>query len=472
MFDLLLKNGTIITVDGQNRVISDGYVAVKDGIIAEIGEMESLDPAARAEKVMDMEGYAVMPGLIDAHGHGGHCLIRTLGEHYDQEWDKMAEYIYYFCTDREFWRSEGALAAAERIKFGTTTAVSMIGSTPRVDSFQALEANLEGSALTGIRQFSGIGFADGTWPKKARRFKDDGNFEDVTVSLEQALKVTEESVRQLRDRYPRTMAIVAPGRMGRRPDSNIEQNIYQNREMARVAKEYQVPLHSHAYGGDVKFLYDTTPEVLNPATSLTHNIGYSDDEIDIMADTGTYALHGPTTYSNVTGHCKVMEMLEKGVNLAVVTDGTAPDRSFDLWRDMKNVQLLQRYRFRNNGLLPCGRVLRMVTIEPAKALGIDNVTGSLEVGKKADMITVNVRQPHLAPFGAMPVQRLVYHAMGQDVDNVIIEGDVVMENRHLTKADEKKILDDAAISFEKMLSRLGRKDVIENDRLYSLCQYV
>lgn len=139
---------------------------------------------------------------------------------------------------------------------------------------------------------------------------------------------------------------------------------------------------------------------------------------------------------------------------------------------MKNVQLLQRYRFRNNGLLPCGRVLRMVTIEPAKALGIDNVTGSLEVGKKADMITVNVRQPHLAPFGAMPVQRLVYHAMGQDVDNVIIEGDVVMENRHLTKADEKKILDDAAISFEKMLSRLGRKDVIENDRLYSLCQYV
>ena len=86
MFDLLLKNGTIITVDGQNRVISDGYVAVKDGIIAEIGEMESLDPAARAEKVMDMEGHAVMPGLIDAHGHGGHCLIRTLGEHYDQEW--------------------------------------------------------------------------------------------------------------------------------------------------------------------------------------------------------------------------------------------------------------------------------------------------------------------------------------------------------------------------------------------------
>ena len=192
MFDLLLKNGTSITVDGQNSVISDGYVAVKDVIIAEIGEMESLDPAARAEKVMDMEGHAVMPGLIDANGHGGHCIIRTLGEHFDQVWDKMAEYIYYFCTDREFWRSEGALAAAERIKFGTTTAVSMIGSTPRVDSFQALEANLEGSALTGIRQFSGIGFADGTWPKKARRFKDDGNFEDVTVSLEQALKVTED----------------------------------------------------------------------------------------------------------------------------------------------------------------------------------------------------------------------------------------------------------------------------------------
>lgn len=470
-FDLLLVNGTVITVDGENRVIEDGYVAVKDQLIAGIGEMKNLREGVSAKRVMDMKGHAILPGLIDAHGHGGHCLTKTLGEHYDAKWDVMAEQIYYSCTDEDFWYNEAMLAASERIKFGTTTAVSMIGSTPRVDSIEAVEANLAGSSKTGIRQFSGIGFADGPWPKTARQYKKDGSFSDVGVSLEDAAAVTEESVKKLRDKYPRARAIVAPGRMGCRPEMSWEENIFQNKTMAQLAQEYEVPLHTHAYGGDVKFMYETSPEILTPALSLTHSTGYSEEEIDILKGTGAFVIHGPTTYSNVVGHCKVVEMLEKGVNLVVATDGTAPDRSYDLWRDMKNVQLLQRYRMKNNGFIPCGLALRLVTIEPARLLGIDGMTGSLEVGKKADIITVNVMQPHLAPFGVMPIQRLVYHAMGQDVDNVIIEGEVVMENRTLTKIDEAKMLDEAAKSFALMMKRLNRPDVLKDRRLYCLNHY-
>lgn len=470
-YDLLLINGTIITVDDENRVIPDGYIAVKNQCIAAIGEMKELQGVSDAERVMDMQGHAILPGLIDAHGHGGHCLIRTLGEHYDAQWDAMAEHIYYFCVDEDFWYNEAMLAASERIKFGTTTAVSMIGSTPRVDSIEAVEANLAGSAEVGIRQFSGIGFADGPWPKTARQYKKDGSFVDVKVSLEDAAAVTEASVKELRGKYPRATAIVAPGRMGRRPEMNDEENIFQNKAMARIAGDYGVPLHTHAFGGDVKFMHETSPEVLTPAISLSHSTGYSDEEMDILKETGAFVIHGPTTYSNVMGHCKVVEMLERGINLAVVTDGTAPDRSYDLWRDMKNVQLLQRYRKKDNGFIPCGLALRLVTIEPAKLLGIDHMTGSLEVGKKADIITVNVMQPHLAPFKVMPIQRLVYHAMGQDVDNVIIEGEIVMENRVLTRIDESKMFAEAEKSFDLMLQRLGRKDVLENPNLYSLNQY-
>lgn len=140
--------------------------------------------------------------------------------------------------------------------------------------------------------------------------------------------------------------------MGLRPDESREMNIRHNREMDRLAREYDVPLHTHAYGGDVQFLYDTTPEVLTPRLSLVHSTGYSDRELEILAETGAYVFHGPTTHSNITGHCRVMEMLEQGVNLAVVTDGTASDRSYDLWRDMKNIQLLQRYRYKDGSLLP------------------------------------------------------------------------------------------------------------------------
>ena len=109
----------------------------------------------------------------------------------------------------------------------------------------------------------------------------------------------------------------------------------------------------------------------------------------------------------------------------------------------------------------------MVTIEPARALGLDKEIGSLEVGKKADIITIDYRQPHLFPF-QMPVTRLVNHAMGQDVDNVIVEGEIVLHNRHFTLFDEAKMLDQAKDAQDQMLWRLNRPDVLINDRLYTL----
>ncbi len=284
---------------------------------------------------------------------------------------------------------------------------------------------------------------------------------------ETAYQTTEQAVKRLNDRHPRGTCIVAPGRMGRRPDESDQANIRHNREMHRIASEYGVPLHTHAYGGDVQFLMDHTPEVLTPRLSLTHSTGYSRQELEILAKTGAFVFHGPTTHANIVGHCPVQEMLELGINLAVVTDGTAPDRSYDLWRDMKNVQLFQRFRKKDGNLIPCGQALELVTIEPARALGMDHLIGSLEPGKRADIITINVNQPHLAPFGVMPVQRLVYHAMGQDVDMAIVDGVVAMENRRLTQIDEKKLLEDAVRAFEKMTSRLNRPEVMENPNLWS-----
>ena len=470
MWDLLLINGVVIPVDKDHHTYDKGYVAVDGNSIAALGPMEQLPQDATAARVIDCSGHAVLPGLVDAHGHGGHCLIKTLGEHLDGGWEAMAEEIYYRCTDGEFWRAEGALAAAERLKFGTTTGVSMIGSTPRVDSIEPLTAHFEGSVATGIRQLSGIGCPYGAFPKRARVWNQDGSTTEVDVTPETAYRTTEDAVRTLNGKHPRMTCIVAPGRMGRRPDEGDEANIRHNREMFRIARQYHVPLHSHGYGGDVQFMADHTPEVLTPRLSLTHSTGYSQQELEILARTGAYVLHGPTTHANIVGHCPVQEMLEMGVHLAVVTDGTASDRSFDLWRDMKNVQLLQRFRHKDGSLIPCGKALELVTIEPARALGMDRLVGSLEVGKRADIITVNVEQPHLAPFGLMPVQRLVYHAMGQDVDCVIVDGAIAMEGRKLTQIDEHKVLADAARALDMMMSRLGRPEVAENPRLYGLRQ--
>lgn len=467
MFDILIIHGTVITADREHHIYSDGYVAVQGDRIAAVGDMRELSSIPPAVKVIDAGKNAVLPGLVDGHGHGGHCLVKTLGEHL-YAWEPMAEEIYYRCTDEEFWYAEGALAAAERVKFGITTGVSMIGNTPQIDILEPLEANLAASSSVGIRQMSGIGCANGPWPKHARRFMKDGSVKEYDVTPDMAYEATRRSVAEFNGKYPRASCIVAPGRMGRRPGETDEANIRHNRTMLEIAKEYQVPLHTHAFGGDVQFLHDTLPESLDYMLSLTHSTGYSEEELNILASSAAYVFHGPTTRSAIRKFCPVYKMLQKGIHVAVVTDGTAPDRSYDIWRDMKNVQLLQRSSEEDTGVLPCGKVLELVTAEPARALGIYDQVGSLEKGKKADVIIVNVHQPHLAPFGVMPVQRLVYHAMGQDVDTSIIDGQVVMEHRKLLTVNEEKILQDAERAFEAMMERFGRKDVMDPGDLYGL----
>lgn len=464
MFDLLLTNGIIITVDENNRVIENGYIAVKDEIIVEIGNMSDLKDTAK--KVMNMEGHAILPGLIDGHGHCGHSLIRTLDEHNPNIEETMAK-IQNHCTDDEFWFNDGVISALERIKFGTTTAVSMFDRAMPINHTHSLEASMRGSAMTGIRQFTGWGAPYRKWLDYTREWKEDGTCEDIKIDAQTFIVNTEYCAEKLNNKYKRATFIVAPSRMGNRPEIDEKTNEYFDSEMYRISRKYNLPLHTHIYGGDIKAIYNRTPQILGPWMSCVHCIWIDDEEIDIMSKTKPYFFHGPTTWSNVVGHPKVIEMMEKQIPTAIVTDGSGPDRSYDLWRDMKNIQLFQRFRTKEAGLLPCGTVLRMATIEPAKALGIDSYTGSLEVGKKADMITVDMMQPHLVPFHVMPIQRLVYHAMGQDVDNVIIEGEIVMENRTFTQIDEKQALMNVQKSFEKMYERLN-KDVMTNPYLYEL----
>ena len=123
-------------------------------------------------RTIDGTRLAVLPGLIDAHGHAGHCLIRTLGEQ-STHWISMANEIYDRFTDDFFRYADGALAAAERLKFGLTTGVSMMGSSSRCDRAELLDAHFEGSLKTGIRQFAGLGCAAPPWPKTIRHWQGD-----------------------------------------------------------------------------------------------------------------------------------------------------------------------------------------------------------------------------------------------------------------------------------------------------------
>lgn len=464
MLDILILNGTVITVDAKHQVFQPGFVAIQGDSIVQMGPMEAMPEGLSAKKTIDAKGLAVMPGLIDGHGHAGHCLVKTMAESSDTAtggwWGNMAEDIYFHYTDEFFWHAEGALAAAERLKFGITTGVSMLGSTPRPDHIPLLEAHFAGSIKTGIRQISGIGSCEGPWPKKPWIWNH-GKPTETTFTPEQMVENTEYSVKHLNGKHKRQFCVVAPGNLGisEANGDTREFAIWKNKAMGRIAKEYQVPLHTHVYGEGLQFVYDTTPEILGPTTSLTHSTKLSKQEIQIFADTGAVLFHGPTTRANIKNRCPVYEVLRAGGEVVIVTDGTAPDRSYDIWRDMKIFQVLHRGRENDTLLAPPGRVLEMCSIRVAKAFGMEKLIGSLEVGKRADVIIINTQQPHLAPFGTMPVQRVVYHAQGQDVDTVIVDGEVMMENRKLLHCDEKQILRDAEKALEQLYSRLGEEKV-------------
>lgn len=469
MLDLLITNGTVITMDKKHTIFDNGYVLIADGKIVDIGLMSNLPSNVQVKKTIDASGCAVLPGLIDTHAHAGHCLTKTLGEHIGDAWTDMAESIYYEYSDSEFWRAEAALAAAERIKFGVTTGVSMIGSTARICDLDVIEAHLEGSVSTGINQISGTGCPSPTWPKKARRWLDSKNYEQQTITAEMAFDFTRDALKTFRGKYKNADFIVMPSRIGEDPQNSKELNIRQNVEMAHLAREFDTPIHSHSYSGDINFVKATSPDVLQTKMYLAHCTGMLPEEWDIMANNDISVCHGPSTHANIMSRCPAYEMLKAGVNVVVATDGTAPDRSFDILKDIKIFQILHRAHFHNGDILPAGMALEACTIRAARAIGKDSTIGSLEVSKNADIIIIDCEQPHLAPFGIMPVQRLVYHATGADVRDTIINGSIAMENRILIHINQKKVLADARVAFEIMMKRSKiDKFATENPHLWDI----
>jgi cytosine/adenosine deaminase-related metal-dependent hydrolase len=233
-----------------------------------------------------------------------------------------------------------------------------------------------------------------------------------------------------------------------------EHDRLQARRVREVAARWQTRIHSDAFAGMVRMAAQDEWALLGPDVHLQHLRGISLDEVEILAQTGTHATHAASS-NQATGRCPLPELMQAGVNVAITTDGTAPKVSFDLLQALRRAQTVHQLMSRDVFLLPPGKLLEMVTIDAAKALGWDDEIGSLDVGKKADVIVVNLRQPHLTPSHFMPVHRLIYEAVGNDVETVIVDGRVVMRDRRVMTVDEAGALDLGEEESRKLIARAG-----------------
>jgi len=458
MVDILIENGTIITMDKERRIIERGSVAILEDRIVDIGK-ES-ETKYDADKVINAKNKVVMPGLIDAHGHAGHGLIKTICEHSSNEWEAFADRVYRHFTTKESWYVEGLLSAAEKLKFGTTCGVSFLGGGVTFRSDDPVFADMHAKAIedAGIRGIFGIGPSGLYYPLGSTGFSTYQGAERVEseVTFENSLKITETVLRKWsRPGKGRVHACLALNRVS--PSSKeakaeeIDAIAGQAAEIRRLADNYKVSIMSHAHGGEVEFAYRNHPFSLGSDVQLVHCDGISEAEIAILAKTGTKVIHCPSARAIIAKRCPVVELLDAGINVAIATDGSAPDRSFCLFKDMRLAMRLQQTHFGSSNYLPPGKILEMVTIDAAENLGLSSLIGSLEVGKKADVILLDMMKPHLVPF-FMPVHRVVYEALGTDVDTAIVDGKILMQNRQLKSLDEEEVLRKAQHEAERIVN--------------------
>lgn len=471
MIDLLLINGTVITVDGDRRVIENGAVAVENSRIKHIGKTEELLKRHEdAKEIINCKNKLILPGFIDVHGHAGHSMFKALAYDTMSYWMPIMTETYHNNTTDEFWYKEGKLAALERLKFGVTCGLSVISNSQRSDDPIFSINHAKGYGEVGVREIIAVGPSNPPYPRKFTRIVNGKKIEKL-VSFDEMLEGAERAIRATNHIYNDTIrAFISPfvlvssvNQSGlTAPDiaTNLtKQDKYMTKRVREIASKYNTRIHTEAFGGMIRLAATDENALLGADVHLQHCTGISFDEAMILAETGTHVCSAPSA-GQLINRCPVPELIELGTNVAISTDGSSPAVSFDLLNAAKKTQLTQQGALQDRFYLPPGKLLEMITIDAAKAIGWDDEIGSLEVGKKADIITVDMHQAHLSP-NFMPVHKLILYASGQDVDNVIVNGEIRMRDRKVMTVNEYELIEEATEEAFETIDRAGLKKYME-----------
>ena len=478
LIDLLIEHGTVITVDAGRRVIEDGAVAVDGDRIVAVGPTAELKARYTARKTINAYRQAVLPGFIDSHAHAGHGLLKTMGGGDGEAWSAACETIYTVGSDEEFWYAEARLAALERVKCGTTTGVCLFGggdSIMRVDDPIYATRHCDAIAEIGTRSFLAVGPSRPPAPRVYGSWKGDQRT-DREVSFDEMFATCEAVIQSQHGRADGRVNICVTLPVYH-PDQTPDQLHYaelfrsQAKDYFGLATRYGLTFTQDGHRtGSLKLAHEEFG-LLGPTSFMSHSIDLTEADIAACVATDTRIVHNPSAIMSIRGRCPVPELLTAGVTVALGSDGIAPDRSYDMFRHMFQCMHYHRRHFRDAGVLPHGKVLEMVTIDAARTLGLDHEIGSLEVGKKADIILVDLFKPHLMPLN-MPVYRVTAFANGADVTTTIVNGKVLMEHGRVTTVDEAEVMERAQAATDLMIRRTGFEHLLESpDTLWRAVHY-
>ena len=437
---ILITGGTLLTMDGEDSVVR-GDLYIEDGRIISVGEQGNRE----AELVIDARGCAILPGFVQTHIHLCQTLFRGAADDLPLiDWLKKRVWPMEAAHTEKSVRASALLAIAEMIKGGTTCALTMETVNHTAEALRAVEE-------TGFRATIGKCMMDkgDDVPREL--------YEDTRASIRESLALIEEWHGRADGRIRCCFA----------PRFAVSCTRELLTEVARLARERGVMIHTHASEnrdeiemveretGLRNCLYLDSLGLTGSDVALAHCVHLDDAEIDMLKRTGTHVLHCPSSNLKLgSGIARISEMLERGVSVSLGADGAPCNNRLDMLTEMRTAALLQKVS-RGADALPARRVLRMATIDGARALGLDQEIGSLEAGKRADISIINLTDVHTTPRSTNTVSTVVYAALASDVQTVVIDGQLVMRDRQLLTMNEREVIEEAERESSLLSARAG-----------------
>jgi len=422
--DTIISGGRILTSDEKDSIIHSGSIAIDGDTIAGIGRSEDIEVSFSGRRTIDARNCLVMPGLINSHTHAAMTCFRGIAD--DMElMDWLNNYIFpaearNVDPELAYWGS--MLACAEMIKSGTTTFCDMY-------LFEDETAQVARQA--GMRCLLGEGLFDFPSPNA---------------------KTPEEGfayIRMLIDKWaddPLVSIIVEPHSL-----YTCSPSLLKNAKA--LADEYNLPLATHFLENKME-AKQLKEKFGKRATAFLRDIGWLDErflafhcvcmdeeDIKMFADHGCKIVHNPESNMKLaSGTAPISSMLEHGITVGLGTDGCASNNNLDMFGEMSTAAKLEKAEMLDPTVMSAKTVVRMATRDGAHVLGMENITGSLKLGMKADIIIIDLNKPHLTPM-YNEYSHIVYAAGGSDVETVMINGRIVMENRRLLTINENEAME-------------------------------
>jgi len=418
MNDIGIFGAKILSMDKNFSIINDGAIIIDKGKIVEIGDSEKLRINFPVLKSIEAKGKLVMPGLINTHTHSAMTIFRGFADDIAlKSW--LHEFVF---------PSEAKYINAETVKLGTTLAIAemlLSGTTTYNDMYFYVQEAAEVTEKFGMRAVLSEGIIDYPTPSAA--------------SPEIGIIHTEELLQNWKNNTLINIAISAHS------PYSCSKNLLQ--KVKSFADKHAIKLHIHLAETqwevvEIQKLHKLTPTeylesigILDSNVIAAHSVHLTEHDIDLYAKYGLGVAHNPECNMKLaSGVAPIPKLLAKGVKVGIGTDGVASNNNLDIFQDLRTAAFVHKLVNSNPSLVNAKEMVKMATIGGAQVLGLEHEIGSLEKGKKADLLIVDLFKPHLMPIYDI-YSHIVFSMTGNDVETSIINGKIVMENRFIKGLD-------------------------------------